>query len=49
MTYQTLETVFCDIPKHLEGGQKYSAARHIFSVFGNVVKLDLLLIVAVLC
>ena len=35
--YQTLETVFHHISKHLEFRQKYSAACHI-SVFGNVMK-----------
>jgi O-antigen/teichoic acid export membrane protein len=44
--YQTLETVFYDISKHLEVRQKYSELcivfSSLFSAFGNVVKHSLL-------
>ena len=38
--YQTLETVFHHISKHLEFRQKYSAARCIFNSLLNVWKCD---------
>ena len=38
--YQTLETVFHHISKHLEYRQKYSAARRIFNSLLSVSKCD---------
>ena len=39
-TYQTLQTVFHLISKHLEFRQKYSAARRIFNSLLSVWKCD---------